>query len=168
VTPLRPFHRIAVALLVMTGRVTRLGLARWAGPGGSDRAVPRVCSTVLPWAALFGVCCRQHLYRPGAVYLRAGDEAVVTNAGQHPHGLERFCASRYGTPGPGLACCTFSLVSTPERRSFPRHVEPVVRRDTEQAASKANAAAKQQNPSPAQRRRGRPKGRQNTHTADVT
>jgi putative transposase len=34
-TTLRQFSRIAVALLVMTGRVTMLGIARWAGPGGS-------------------------------------------------------------------------------------------------------------------------------------
>ena len=71
VTTLRQFHRIAFALLVMTGRVTMLGLSRWAGPGD--------------------------------VYLLAGDAGVVTKAGQHTHGLERFCASLYGTPGPGLA-----------------------------------------------------------------
>jgi putative transposase len=35
VTTLRQCHRVAVALLVMTGRVTMLGLSRWAGPGGS-------------------------------------------------------------------------------------------------------------------------------------
>ena len=35
VTLLRQFSRLAVALLGMTGRVTMLGLSRWAGPGGS-------------------------------------------------------------------------------------------------------------------------------------
>jgi len=35
VTTLRQFHRMAFALLVMTGRITMLGLSRWAGPGGS-------------------------------------------------------------------------------------------------------------------------------------
>jgi putative transposase len=34
-TTLRPLSRMALALLVMTGRVTMLGLSRWAGPGGS-------------------------------------------------------------------------------------------------------------------------------------
>ena len=34
-TTLRQLSRIALALLVMTGRVTMLGLSRWAGPGGS-------------------------------------------------------------------------------------------------------------------------------------
>ena len=36
-TRLRQCSRIVAALLVMTGRVTMLGLARWAGPGGSYR-----------------------------------------------------------------------------------------------------------------------------------
>lgn len=168
VTTLRQFHRIAFALLVMTGRVTMLGLARWAGPGGSYRTVQRFFSTVLPWATLFWVFFRQHLYRPGEVYLLAGDEVVVTKAGQHTHGLDRFFASLYGKPVPGLAFFTLSLVSTQERRSFPLHVEQVVRSDTEKAASKAKAAAKQQKPSTAQRRRGRPKGSKNKNKADVT
>ena len=36
-TTLRQCRRIAMAMLVMTGRVTMLGLSRWAGPGGSYR-----------------------------------------------------------------------------------------------------------------------------------
>jgi DDE superfamily endonuclease len=168
VTTLRQFHRIAFALLVMTGRVTMLGLSRWAGPGGSYRTVQRFFATVLPWATLFWVFFRQHLYRPGEVYLLAGDEVVVTKAGKHPHGLDRFFASLYGKPVPGLAFFTLSLVSTQERRSFPLHVEQVVRSDAEKAASKAKAAAKQQKPSTAQRRRGRPKGSKNKSKADVT
>lgn len=38
-TTLRQCRRIAYALLVMTGRVTMLGLSRWAGTGGSYRIV---------------------------------------------------------------------------------------------------------------------------------
>jgi putative transposase len=106
VTTLRQCHRVAFALLVMTGRVTMLGLSRWAGPGGSYRTVQRCFSTVLPWAPLCWVFFRQHLYRPGDVYLVAGDEGVVTKAGQHTPGLDRFFASRYGKPVPGLACFT--------------------------------------------------------------
>jgi putative transposase len=108
VTTLRQLNRIAFALLVMTGRVTMLGLSRWAGPGGSYRTVQRFFSTVLPWATRFGGFFRQHLYRPGDVYLLAGDEVVVTKAGQHTHGLDRFFASLYGKPVPGLAFCTLS------------------------------------------------------------
>lgn len=167
-TTLRQCSRIALALLVMTGRITMLGLARWAGKGGSYRTVQRFFATVLPWAMLFWVFFRQHVYRPGDVYLLAGDEVVVTKAGKHTHGLDRFFASLYGKPVPGLAFFTLSLVSTQERRSFPLHVEQVVRSDAEKAASKAKAAAKQQKPSPDTRGRGRPKGSKNQHKAEVT
>jgi putative transposase len=168
VTTLRPFHRIAFALLVMTGRVTMLGLSRWAGHGGSYRTVQRFFSTVMPWATLFWVFFRQHVYRPGDVYLLAGDEVVVTKAGKHTHGLDRFFASLYSKPVPGLAFFTLSLVSTQERRSFPLYVEQVVRSDAEKAASQAKAAAKPQQPAPDKRRRGRPQGSQHKHTADAT
>jgi putative transposase len=168
VTTLRQFHRIAGALLVMTGRVTMLGLSRWTGQGGSYRTVQRFFSTVIPWVTLFWVFFRQHLYRPGDVYLLAGDEVVVTKAGKHTHGLDRFFASLYGKPVPGLAFFTLSLVSTQERRSFPVHVEQVVRSDAEKAASKAKAAAKKQKSSTDTRRRGRPKGSKNKNKAEVT
>src|SRR6266446_4910986 len=71
-TTLRQFNRIVVALLAMTGRVTMLGLSRWAGQGGSYRTVQRFFSTVIPWVTLFWVFFRQHLYRPGDVYLLGG------------------------------------------------------------------------------------------------
>jgi putative transposase len=81
-TTLRQWSRITFALLVMTGRVTRLGLSRWAGQGGSDRTVQRFFSTVIPWAMLFWVFFRQHVYCPADVYLLAGAEVVVTKAGK--------------------------------------------------------------------------------------
>ena len=165
---LRQFHRIAFALLIMTGRVTMLGLSRWAGPGGSYRTVQRFFSTVVPRATLFWVFFRQNVYRPGDVYLLAGDEVVVTKAGKHTHGLDRFFASLYGKPVPGLAFFTLSLVSTQERRAFPLRVEQVVRSDAEKAASKAKTAAKKQKPSTDKRRRGRPKGSKNKDKAAVT
>ena len=37
-------------MLVMPGRITMLGLSRWAGKGGSYRTVQRFFATVLPWA----------------------------------------------------------------------------------------------------------------------
>jgi putative transposase len=166
-TTLRHLSRIVAALLVMTGRVTMLGLSRWAGPGGSYRTVQRFFSQALPWAMLFWVFFRQHVYRADEVYLLVGDEVVATKAGKHTHGLDRFFASLYGKPVPGLAFFTLSLVSTQQRRSFPIRVEQVVRSDAEKAASKAKAARKKQTPSTAKRRPGRPKGRKNTPKADV-
>src|SRR5215831_16257324 len=136
-TTLRQFRRIVSAMLVITGRVTMLGLSRWAGTGGSYRTVQRLFSTAIPWATLFWVFFRQHVYRPEDVYLLVGDEVVATKAGKHTHGLDRFFASRYGKPVPGLAFFTLSLVSTQQRRSFPLCIEQVVRRAAEKAASQA-------------------------------
>jgi hypothetical protein len=167
VTTRRQLSRIIFAMLVMTGRVTMLGLSRWAGKGGSYRTVQRFFSTVLPWATLFWVFFRQHVYRPADVYLLAGDEVVATKAGKHTHGLDRFFASLYGKPVPGLAFFTLSLVSTEQRRSFPIRVEQVVRSDAEKAASKAKADAKKQPPA-GKRRPGRPKGSKNKPKADAT
>ena len=167
-TTLRQCRCIAMAMLCMTGRVTMLGLSRWAGPGGSYRTVQRFFATVIPWATLFWVFFRHHIYRSEDVYLLVGDEVIVTKAGKSTHGLDRFFASLYGKPVPGLAFFTFSLVSTQQRRSFPLRVEQVVRSDAEKAASKAKAAAKKRKAPCAKRRPGRPKGSKNTPKADVT
>jgi len=155
-------------MVVMTGRVTMLGLSRWAGKGGSYRTVQRFFSTVIPWATLFWVFFCQHVYRPGDVYLLVGDEVVATKAGKHTHGLDRFFSSLYGKPVPGLAFFTVSLVSVQQRRSFPMRVEQVVRSAAEKAASKAKAAAKKLTAPGATRRPGRPKGSTNHHKATVT
>jgi len=165
-TTLRQCSRIALAMLVMTGRVTMLGISRWAGKGGSYRTVQRFFATVIPWATLLWVFFRHHVYRPGEGYLLVGDEGVATKAGKHTYGLDRFFASLYGKPVPGLACFTFSLVSTQQRRSFPIRVEQVGRSDAEKAASKAKAAAKQPKAPCDKRRPGRPKGSKNTPQAD--
>jgi hypothetical protein len=68
-TTRRQFSRIAWAMLVMTGRVTMLGLSRWAGKGGSYRTIQRFFAQALPWAILFWVFFRRHIYRPNEVYL---------------------------------------------------------------------------------------------------
>jgi DDE superfamily endonuclease len=166
-TTVRQMSRIIVAMLVMTGRVTMLGLSRWAGKGGSYRTVQRFFSQALPWAMLFWVFFRQHIYRAAEVYLLVGDEVVATKAGKHTHGLDRFFASLYGKPVPGLAFFTLSLVSIQQRRSFPLRVEQVVRSDAEKAASKAKAEARKRVPSTAKRRPGRPIGSKNTPQVDV-
>jgi putative transposase len=166
-TTLRQLSRMTWAMLVMPGRVTMLGISRWAGKGGSYRTVQRFFSQALPWAMLFWVFFRQHVHRPDEVYLLAGDEVVVTKAGKHTYGLDRFFSSLYGKPIPGLAFFALSLVSVQARRAFPVRVEQVVRSAAEKAASKAKAAAKQQKLSTLSRRPGRPKGSRNKPKADM-
>ena len=46
--------RIVQAMLAMTGRVTMLGLSRWAGKGGSYRTVQRFFNTAIAWPEVFG------------------------------------------------------------------------------------------------------------------
>jgi len=146
--------------------------ARHGPLGGPWRQLPdrpqRFCAQALPWARLFWVFFRQHLSRADAVSLLVGDEGVVTKAGKRTYGLDRCFASLYGTPVPGLACFTLSLVSVQARRSLPRRGEQVVRSAAEKAASKATADAKKQKPSTAKRRPGRPKGSKNPPKADGT
>jgi putative transposase len=163
----RQLSRVALALLTMTGRVTMRGLSRWAGPGGSYRTVQRFFSTVLPWASLFWVFFRTHCFDPGDVYLLAGDEVVVTKAGKHTHGLDRFFSSLYGKPVPGLAFFALSLVSTQRRHSFPLRVEQVVRTAEERASTAARRTRQAALPATPPRPRGRPKGRKTTDKTAV-
>jgi len=152
-TTIRQFSRITLAMLAMTGRVTMLGISRWTGQGGSYRTIQRFFTTVVPWATLFWLFFRTHLLQHDDVYLLAGDETVVTKAGKHTHGLDRFFASLYGKPVPGLAFFTLSLISTTQRRSFPIAVEQVLRTPEEKATARAKTAL------PALKRKpGRPKG----------
>jgi hypothetical protein len=152
-TTIRQFSRIVPALLAMTGRVTMLGISRWTTTGGSYRTVQRFFTTVIPWATLFWLFFRSHLFDPDDVYLLAGDETVVTKSGKHTPGLDRFFASLAGKPVPGLAFFVLSLISTKQRRSFPIALEQVVRSPEEKVASKAKATK-----STAKRKPGRPKG----------
>lgn len=52
-TTIRQMGRIVVAILAMSGRVTMLGISRWAGKGGSYRTVQRFFNTTIPWATMF-------------------------------------------------------------------------------------------------------------------
>jgi putative transposase len=140
-TTIRQFSRIALAMLAMTGRVTMLGISRWTGDGCSYRTVQRFFASVLPWASLFWLFFRTHLFQSDEVYLLGGDETVVTKAGKQTHGLDRFFASLYGKRVPGLAFFTLSLISTQQRRSFPIHIEQVLRSAEEKAAARAKATA---------------------------
>jgi putative transposase len=163
----RQFSRIALALMTMTGRVTMRGVARWAGPGGSYRTVQRFFGATLPWASLFWLFFRTHLRVPDDVYLLAGDEVVVTKAGQHTHGVDRFFSSLYGKPVPGLAFFALSLVSTRERHSFPLRVEQVVRTAEERARTRTRRQRQTAPPATTPRPRGRPKGRTTTDKTAV-
>lgn len=51
---------IISAMLAMSGRVTMLGISRWASKGGSYRSVQRFFYTSICWLTLLWVFFRQH------------------------------------------------------------------------------------------------------------
>jgi len=93
---------IVEAVLAMTGRVTMLGLSRWAEKGGSYRTVQRFFGEKIDWPALRWQLVKQRLTGEKGVWLLTGDEVVVTKSGKETHGLGifflRFTTSR------SLAC----------------------------------------------------------------
>lgn len=158
-TTLGQLSVIITGLLAMSGRVTMLGISRWAGKGGSYRTVQRFFYTRLCWPTLLWVFFREHCWRRKDTYLLVGDEVVVTKAGKQTHGLGRFYSSLYEHPVPGLAFFGLSLVSIEQKRAFPVRIEQVVR--PSQPPAPANP--------PAQKRgRGRPKGSKNKDKTDVS
>ncbi len=70
-TTLRQLSRVILGLLAMTGRVTMLGISRWAGKGGSYRTVQRLYSTPLPWSEIFCHLFRTLLFQTGDEYILA-------------------------------------------------------------------------------------------------
>lgn len=165
-TTIRQLSRIIFALLAMTGRVTMLGLSRWAGTGGSYRTIQRWFYTTIPWLHVFVRFFRQQLFRTGEVYILAGDEVVVTKAGKQTFGLDRFFSSIFQKPVPGLAFFGLSLVSTTERCAFPVAVEQVIRTPEEKALRQAKKQA-QVSATP-KRKPGRPQGSKNKNRSEVT
>ena len=147
--------RIVQAMLAMTGRVTMLGISRWAGKGGSYRTVQRFFNTTLPWATLLWVFFRQHLWCPSEVYLLAGDEVVVTKAGKKTYGIDRFFASLYGKSISGLSFFALSLISVKERHSFPIRIEQTILTDEEKERVKQSKQRNRKDSGNKQRHQGK-------------
>jgi putative transposase len=126
-TTLRQMSRVILAMLAMTGRVTMLGLSRWAEDGGSYRTIQRFYNTAIPWAQVFWQFFSQLLLRKEEVYILAGDESVVSKAGKKTYGLDRFFSGLQQKVIPSLSFFVVSLVSVSQRRSYPVCVEQIVR-----------------------------------------
>jgi hypothetical protein len=154
-------------MIAMTGRVTMLGLSRWAEKGGSYRTVQRFFYTLIPWGQVFWSFFCERLLDPQDTYLLAGDECVVTKAGDQTHGLDYFFSSLMQKAVPGLSFFTLALVSTKQRRSYPVQVEQMIRTEAEKAASQARKQAKKAQKDVPKKKRGRPKGSCNKDKAAV-
>lgn len=155
------------ALLVMSGRVTMLGISRWSEKGGSYRSIQRFFNRKLLWQEIQWCLIRDHLLDADDVYLLAGDEVVVTKSGKKSYGLDRFFSSLYGKPIKSLCFFSLSLISVKQRVSYPLIAKQVIR---SQQADEAKTELSQKQEAKKQRvekstkspkKRGRPKGTKN-------
>ena len=167
-TDMRRLSRIAQAMLSMNGRVTMLGLSRWAGKGGSYRTVQRFFNTAISWPKIFLRFFMQHLFLPGTEYFLVGDESVVTKSGKETHGLDHIFSGLLNKVVKGIAIFSLSLVSVEERRSYPLQVEQVIRTQAEKVAAKERKQKRSKKDKIAlKKKRGRPKGSRNRDKTQV-
>ena len=167
-TDLRRFSRIVQAMVSMTGRVTMLGISRWAGKGGSYRSIQRFFNAAIPWPQVFVKFFEQHLCQPAGTYFLVGDESVVTKSGKQTHGLDYFFSGLLKKTVKSIAIFSLALVSVEDRRSYPLQVEQVVRTEAEKAAAKAKQKKKPaRQKSVPKKKPGRPKGSQNRDKTQV-
>jgi len=160
-TTLRQLTVVAQAMLAMTGRVTMLGLSRWAGQGGSYRTIQRFFNTTVTWSVLQWLLIRIHLWKPDETMVAAGDDVIVTKSGKCTHGLDRFFSSIYSKVVPGLGFLSLSLISVERRVSY-----PVVLEQLEQAQTAGSPEEPQQKPK-GKGKPGRRKGSKNRNRRDV-
>jgi len=165
-TTLRQMNRVIIGMLMMTGRVTMLGISRWTDKGGSYRTIQRFYHTQIPWTDGVWTFFQKWLWDPKDEYLLAGDEVVCSKAGKETYGLDRFFSSIQQRPIAGLAFFAFSLISVREEKSYPVRIDQVVRSDEEKAASQAKKQAQKKEPGE-KRKRGRPKGSKNQKSRAV-
>jgi len=159
---------IAQSMLSMTGRVTMLGISRWAGKGGSYRTVQRFFNTSIPWLKIFFLFFKQQLFNIKFEYLLAGDESVITKSGKLTFGLDRFYAGLLQKVVKSIAIFSLSIISVEERRSYPLQVEQVVRLAEEKVAAKAKKEKRAKKKSkPKKKNLGRPKGSKNRNKKRV-
>lgn len=172
-TAISQLNVIVTALLAMTGRVTMLGISRWAGEGGSYRTVQRFFNTPIAWAKVHWCLIRHWFLSSDDTFIIAGDETVVTKSGKKTHGIDRFFSSLYEKVVPGLSLFTLSLISTKHRTSFPLMIQQIVRSEgkptcTEDLSSTEHSKENQNNSKlKGENRPGRPKGSKNKNKGNI-
>jgi len=154
---------VILAMLAMAGRITMRGISRWAEEGGSYRTIQRFFNTEINWAELMVVFVAIWFADAEDMFLLAGDETVVTKAGQKTHGLDRFFSSIFGKPVKGLAFLAFSLVSVNRREAYPIRMEQLAKEQALCGKKEKKATTKKKQKG----QRGRPKGSKNKNRRDV-
>lgn len=157
----RQMSQVIFGMLVLSGRVTMLGLSRWTETGGSYRTMQRFYHSVLPWAKMLWTFFVKLIWQPADEYILVGDEVVVSKAGKATYGLDRFFSSTQQRPIVGLSFFTFSLVNVREQQSYPVQTTQMVKSVEEKAASQAKAQQKKARQTVEKKKPGRPKGSKN-------
>jgi len=154
-------------MLVISGRITMLGLSRWTEKGGSYRSIQRLYHSVLPWKAIQWLFFRKRFLKAEDEHLIVGDEVVLGKAGKETYGLDRYFSGIQQQVIPGLSFFALSLVNTRQEQSYPLQITQIVKSAEEKAASKAKAEAKKVTNTGEKKKRGRPKGSKNKNKAQV-
>jgi len=168
-TDIRRMRLVAQAMLSMSGRVTMLGISRWAGKGGSYRTIQRFFKTKIAWLDVFFLFFKEHLFNTKFEYFMVGDESVVTKSGKLTFGLDRFYSGLLQKVVKSIAIFSLSIVSVEERRSYPLQVEQVLRTPEEKEAAKKKKGKKTKKKNNSSKTKpGRPKGSKNRDKSQVT
>ena len=157
----RQMSQIIFGMLVISGRITMLGLSRWTEKGGSYRNIQRLYHSELPWIAIQWLFFRIRFLKPKDDYIIAGDEVVIGKAGKKTYGLDRFFSGIQQQVIPGLSFFVLSLINVQEEQSYPMQITQIVKSVEEKAASKAKAEAKKVKKTGEKKKPGRPKGSKN-------
>jgi putative transposase len=163
----RQMSRIILAMLVVSGRITMLGLSRWADKGGSYRTIQRWYHSEFSWEILHWTLFLKSLLKFLDEYIIAGDETVIGKAGKETYGLDRFFSGLKKQVIPGLSFFVLSLVNVEEEHSYPLQIAQTVKSAEEKAASKARKEAERAKPLEEKRKHGRPKGSKNKVKSDA-
>ena len=160
-TSIKQMGCIIQGILAMSGRVTMLGISRWAGKGGSYRTIQRFFSSPKNWPTLMWVFFHTHCFSSQETYAIAGDEVVTTKSGHKTYGVDWFFSSLTDRPVKGLAFFALSLVGLDERQSYPLRIEQVLRpkSETKLTATKSHGKGKGKG--------GRPKGSKNKDKTQI-
>jgi hypothetical protein len=166
-TTFRQMSQVIFGMLVISGRITMLGLSRWTEKGGSYRTIQRFYQSVLPWKAILWLFFQKRFLKREDEYIIAGDEVVLSKAGKITYGLDRFFSGIQQQVIPGLSFFAFSLVNVREEQSYPLQATQIVKSVEEKAASKTKAEAKQVKKTAEKKKPGRPKGSKNKAKQEV-
>ncbi len=159
-TVLRQLNVVCSAMLCMTGRVTMLGISRWAGKGGSYRTIQRFFLKTISWEKLNWQLARNQIQNMDRVIF-AGDATTITKAGKCTYGIGRFFSSIYSKTVRGLSFQTISLVDPISKKSWPILIEQILPKEKKDDNSEEDDKPK------IKRGRGRPKGAKNKNKKDV-